>query len=251
MNEPLDLQNNLGELERWLDRLVDSEVTIDQERQLLLALETQPQMWRRCALAFIEARTWRSEMRGIVSRQPEISGAVKAAVGTTVVNRTSRTAVPRWLTIAATLILAFTLGVASQHLFPRGREMATAPHVTPSLVSLTDAIPPVEDPKSVGVVASEIEHSPVKDQTVQVSLLSDDGQEQSVVVPLEEGNEEKLKSMLAEQHSMLSPAVRRALESAGHEVEERRAFYPVKLDDGRQAVVPMNIVELRNTGGWQ
>jgi hypothetical protein len=251
MDESLDLQNNPGNVERWLDRLVDGELSIDQERQLLRALESQPQMWRQCALAFIEARAWRSEMSGIVAKQLDNSEVVKAAAGTTVFRRTSRTFVPRWLTIAATLILAFTFGVASQHLIPRGQEKATAPSVTPTSMAFTDANSPIGDPKSNREVSSEIEHSPVKDQTVQVSLLSDDGQEQSVVVPLEEGSEEKLKSMLAEQHPMLSPAVRKALESAGHEIEERRAFYPVKLDDGRQAVVPMNIVELRNTGGWQ
>ncbi len=87
---------------------------------------------------------------------------------------------------------------------------------------------------------------------MQVLLPSDDGQEeQSVEVPLMEGNEQKLQSMLAEHKPVLSDVEKKMLESTGHEVEQHRAFYPVKLDDGRQAVVPMDIVEVHYVGGWQ
>ncbi len=50
MNDPLELQNNSGDVQRWLDRLVDGELNDDQQRQLLLALEAQPEaVWRHCA----------------------------------------------------------------------------------------------------------------------------------------------------------------------------------------------------------
>ena len=47
------------------------------------------------------------------------------------------------------------------------------------------------------------------------------------------------------------PLLLSALESTGHELQQQRVFYPVNLDNGRQAVVPMDIVKIRYTGGWQ
>jgi hypothetical protein len=34
---------------------------------LLASLDAQPDGWRRCALAFLEAQIWRSEMRRIIA----------------------------------------------------------------------------------------------------------------------------------------------------------------------------------------
>ena len=48
--------------ERLLDRLVDGELADDERRELLLQLEKNPDGWRRCALAFLEAQTWRQAL---------------------------------------------------------------------------------------------------------------------------------------------------------------------------------------------
>ena len=41
-----------------LDRLVDGELPDTQRRELLTSLEQQPDGWRQCALAFLEAQSW-------------------------------------------------------------------------------------------------------------------------------------------------------------------------------------------------
>lgn len=46
--------------ERLIDRLVDGELTDDERRSLLLALDREPDGWKRCALAFLEAQAWRA-----------------------------------------------------------------------------------------------------------------------------------------------------------------------------------------------
>ena len=53
---------------RVLDRLVDGELTDEQEREILLQLERDPSGWRRCALAFLEARCWQREMGRVRQR---------------------------------------------------------------------------------------------------------------------------------------------------------------------------------------
>src|SRR5688500_12364420 len=45
-----------------LDLLADGELGDDRRRELLSRLDEQPDGWRRCAMAFLEAQDWRREM---------------------------------------------------------------------------------------------------------------------------------------------------------------------------------------------
>ena len=58
-----------------LDRLVDGELSGSERRQLLESFDKRPEGWRRCALAFLEAQSWREEMgqvaRGLASETNE------------------------------------------------------------------------------------------------------------------------------------------------------------------------------------
>jgi hypothetical protein len=45
--------------DRLIDRLVDGELAEAQRRELLARLESEPDGWRSCALAFLEAQSWR------------------------------------------------------------------------------------------------------------------------------------------------------------------------------------------------
>ena len=49
-----------------LDRLVDGEMSSDEQRELLRQLDAEPDGWRRCALAFVEGQSWGRELRGLV-----------------------------------------------------------------------------------------------------------------------------------------------------------------------------------------
>src|SRR5262245_34529426 len=61
--------------QRLLDRLVDGELDVAGRRELLKALDDQPGGWRRCALAFLEAQAWRSDLRGAVHQSLPITAA--------------------------------------------------------------------------------------------------------------------------------------------------------------------------------
>ena len=45
--------------QRWIDRLVDDELTKEDRRALLCLVESHPEGWRRVATAFLEAQAWR------------------------------------------------------------------------------------------------------------------------------------------------------------------------------------------------
>src|SRR5262249_42904345 len=56
-------------------RLVDGELANDERSELLRRLESEPDGWRRCALAFLEAQAWRDSLAEVTT-----SPAVKALV---------------------------------------------------------------------------------------------------------------------------------------------------------------------------
>jgi hypothetical protein len=217
------------ELQRLLDRLVDGEMAHDEQRQLILSLEAQPDGWRRCAMAFLEAQAWGRECQqwtggsAVIQLLSQKSAARRAAGSTT------------WLkplAVAAGLALAFTLGLAV-----RGSSQPAAMDV---------ALSPTErDTKAIELANPQYE-------TVKVSLPADDGQsEQTLEVPLVEADQQSVASLLADQKPVLSDVELKTLESTGHHVEQRRAYYPVQLQNGRRGVVPMDMVEVKYTGGWQ
>ena len=51
-----------NEQELRLDRLVDGELSAQEYRALLAALDEEPDSWRRCAMAFLEAQTLGQEL---------------------------------------------------------------------------------------------------------------------------------------------------------------------------------------------
>src|SRR5437660_1111223 len=57
MNHVIHNQHSRGpDDDRLLDRLVDGELPDAERRKLLLKFEKEPDGWRRCALAFLEAQ---------------------------------------------------------------------------------------------------------------------------------------------------------------------------------------------------
>src|SRR5438105_30021 len=59
------------------DRLVDGELADGERREVLETLERQPDGWRQCALAFLEAQTWGQTLTDFV-RQPATDAATPA-----------------------------------------------------------------------------------------------------------------------------------------------------------------------------
>ena len=69
MRETSDTNDN-----EIFDRLVDGELTADERRALLASLDSRPDGWRRCALAFLEAQAWGSDFRQMVRESDRAQG---------------------------------------------------------------------------------------------------------------------------------------------------------------------------------
>ncbi len=96
---------------RVLDRLVDGELSQSERRELLAALDDEPGSWRRCALAFLEAQSWRwqlGQMKG--DALLAAAAAQNSPRGASVAPHRRGAFWGSLLAIAASLLVAFGLG---------------------------------------------------------------------------------------------------------------------------------------------
>jgi len=237
MNEGIELDDWQERSQQWLERLVDGELTEEGQRQLLLCMDAQPDAWRRCALAFIEAQSLRRDLRDSVREsEATIDGNKSPPV--------AKPGSPRfllyrfqWMAMAASLIAAFAVGSISRRLwFP-----ASVQNEPQKMVAMTSSTEPGADATAANGAAEER-------QTYKVSLQMPDGQ--TVDVPVEQATDKDLQSLLTGEKPALSEVERQMLESTGHQIEQRRAVYPMRLDDGRQILVPVDYVQVRDAR-WQ
>jgi hypothetical protein len=235
MNDGIELNDWQEESQQWLERLVDGELTEEAQRQLLLCMDAQPDAWRRCALAFVEAQALRRDLHGAVRESNAVTdGSDSSAV--------SRPASPKfllyrfqWMAMAASLIAAFVVGSISRKLwFPAAAE--NDPH---KMVAMATGI------DEQGTIANG---GAQERQAYKVSLQMPDGQ--TVDVPVEQATDKDLQSLLADQKPLLSEVERQALESTGHQIEQRREVYPMRLNDGQQLLVPVDFVRIQDAR-WQ
>jgi hypothetical protein len=232
---------------RQLDLLVDGELGNAARRQLLTVLEARPDGWRRCALAFLEAQSWGSELRSFAAPQKTVAiepAAVKPAseipAGPVVeFHPRSRWNIPNvsvpWA-MAATFLLAFGLAwmiraPGSRHVTAGGDAQA------PVVANLANATPRARDASRASHAAAD------SDRMDTVRLVMDDGAHgmREVDLPVEDTSADD--AWLSYRQPVVPRELRQALERMGHRVNERRQFLPVQLDDGRQMVVPVDQVE--------
>jgi hypothetical protein len=207
------------------DRLVDGELSAAERRELLASLDGRPTGWRRCALAFLEAQTWQDEFGALVREKP---AARDAAIETTKHN-SSRISTERlfagrpittWFALAASVMFAFTLGLALRNF--------SLPHPF--------AAPNPFNSQFAGVMGNPAD---------ALTLWAPDeaGKRQQLRVPLVDASTMDRQMGLRFQSSV-SPEVRSQLEKNGYLVETTRRYAPLFLGDGRRLMVPVEDVHI-------
>jgi hypothetical protein len=194
MNDRADVFTVADDPGRWLDRLVDGDLNADQQRALLTALENQPDGWRRCALAFIEAQTLRGEFRRMAAADEAANQQLDVREQPSVIfrgvaRRHSAMRTLRWLAIAASLLVAFTLGIAAQSwlsavsVSDQPGKVVSAPAEKTPAVTDEKMVAATANPSSTSAGGSNSESA--KWQALKVIFPAADGQgEQTVEVPL-------------------------------------------------------------------
>lgn len=200
-----------------IDRLVDGELSGDERRELLAALDSQPDGWRRCALAFLEAQTWRSEMKRIVA--PVAIATTNPSVSAIPPAPSSRRFGGAWLAAAAALLVAFGLG----------RQLGVGERAELNEAQLAGVEEAAPDPRAnVGE-----ERLPTGDA---VTLVVNDhhGVPQRVSVPLVEGR--RLGAHFSETPNWSSPELVQRLDARGLDFAARRRYAPMYFEQQNQKI---------------
>jgi hypothetical protein len=221
--------------EALLDRLVDGELSGNDRRQLLESFDKRPQNWRRCALAFLEAQSWREEMGQVARGHVSESNLPKSPAFSVSPRGNPRfSKVATWLAMAASLVLAFGLG-RIQH--ERGRQIAGG-----SLKPI-DQVASVNPPSNPG---SHIGTNP--DNAVTFFVNDAGGRKQPVRVPLVDADTLDKEFGVRFQTGMPDD-VRDQLKDSGYAVKSKRQYAPLWLENGRPLILPVedtNIVPVNN-----
>jgi hypothetical protein len=199
-----------------IDRLVDGELSPAERRALLLQLEDADGGWRRCALAFLEAQAWGREFTSSVNAPPVMLSTAQS--------REDRPAlrVLQWLALAASLLVAFWLGGRTRS--PAELPLLAADNPAKNAISPPLAVPPVEPLNPDDVMTVWARDAQGVAQPLHVPLVDADTVEKQLGVQFRPG---------------MSPELKQQLEDRGYQVESRKRYAPLWLEQGQPLMLPV------------
>jgi anti-sigma factor RsiW len=202
------------------DRLVDGELSASERESLLASLDERTEGWRRCALAFLEAQTWRRQMRQLVTAPLEETARHAPATLTPAAQGCDRRRAVPSLALAAGLLLAFTAGWLVR---PSGSGVDATNQLADSTVEKN--VSPEDIAKNIG-----------PNDAVTLLVRDTEGKPQRVRVPLVDsaGLDDRLGTML----TSLPPGYREDLHQQGFDLHGRRRYAPLYFEQNDQ-LVPM------------
>ena len=227
------------------DRLVDGELSADEYRALVASLDEEPGGWRRCALAFLEAQALAGEIsgvrRGMSLCEDDAQSPLNApAVAAAPIRNSRPFRLTTILAMAASFLVAFGLGLAMPRWFP-GRPGQLAPvGSSPDVTTVATNT----DHESGGV--NQIRHASYKPIGNLQLVVDGPGGVSTPVgdVPVYDG-QGSAAEWLNDQRPALSPEVLQTLQDRGHKIDRQIEYVPVRLEDGRDVIVPIERYQIR------
>lgn len=219
-------------LQREIDRLVDGELAKDDVRELIAEFDRTPDGWKRCALAFLEAQSWRRAFQSLTEPAGEPPQQPVAVP--------SKPRAPSRAVIAAVVGAAFLLGAGLTWLWdnhiaatPTPQETIATPDdgkpSTPDHGPKPPRRPKVRQPDVVGLI--RVSSNGVTETAFPV-LRTEDNQAVAVELTANEPTEYDL----------------RLWERRGFRVEQHRKLVSVQLADGKAFHFPVDWVQYRYVG---
>ncbi|NQT38293.1 MAG: hypothetical protein HQ581_12425 [Planctomycetes bacterium] len=222
-----------------LDLLVDDELDAERRRELLGRLDRDPDGWRRCALAFLEAQSWRRTIPTLSGGEIGRTAATQPETPRRPLGLNRRTV----LAMAASFLVALALGVTIREIWHRETPMGGSSTQTAS--EQTEPDRPTENGPSV----PESPEVP-QDQWrwVEVSVPTSPGSPQGPIRLPAVASDRLDDAWLYAQPAPVPPDVLQAFRRTGHEVRQSRQLLPFRMKDGQQLVVPVDQVEVQYVG---
>jgi hypothetical protein len=242
--KPID-QNTPTSDDHRFDLLVDGELNESARRELLSRLDDEPGGWRRCALAFLEAQSWRHVFRTIAG-EPSVELPPRRPARWFRFGGPAGTLLAMAASFMAALVLGGLVQAVRNPVIPGGGTVPEARVDHPATEGQADKAGPAENspPDLPGKLAS----TPRMVHLVELpGPEGPEGEGQIIWLPVVEGDqlgEDWLKSL----PTPMSPELLEQLQQAGLRVEQRRKLLPWRMKDGRRLVVPVDEVDLHYVG---
>lgn len=198
-----------------IDRLVDGEMNSAERRELLLQLEDVEGGWRRCAMAFLEAQSWGREFASMVAPPAMTSTAQR-------LNTRPLLRALRWPALAASLLVAFWLGGVLGS--PAEKFVTAADNSAKSDNSQIVTPPSVEPLNRDDVMTVWARDAQGVAQPLHVSLVDADAVDKHLGLQSRPG---------------MSPELKQQLENRGYQVESRKRYAPLWLEQGQPLMLPV------------
>jgi hypothetical protein len=210
--------------EMLFDRLVDGELSQTERRRLLASLDERTDGWRQCALAFLEAQTWSRDIRQL-AREPETATEAHLRPTPAPSSRAPlRHALP-WLAIAASVIIAFTLGLMQ-------RDVAHP----------IAAVPPESASPELGTANGAADAD-----ALTLWVRDNRGETRPFRVPLVDADALDRELGVTFQ-SAVPDGVREHLQQRGYDVQSKKRYAPLWLENGRPMIVPVEDTKIVPVG---
>jgi anti-sigma factor RsiW len=197
-----------------IDRLVDGELPAAEYKQLLQQLDKHPHEWRRIGLAFLEAQAWRGEFSAAIA--PPAPAVIHPP------QKTRQQKAAWFITAAAVVFLACTGGWLL-----RGQPEQP----------LAKVITPVENPDQQPSNPPQLVRKPVTAASMQLKWNGGE-----VEVPIYERDSVDLNKLWTTSATQADEYVA-AAERNGQQVVREWELIPIELQDGREAIVPVESIK--------
>ena len=243
---------------QFIDRIVDGALTPVELRAAIGRLDHEPDGWKRCAVAFLEAHSWRDSFRTL----EEPATTLRASRSLSLPSAARARARSRWIhgpIAAAILAGSFAVGWMGHAARPWSggertsidrRDVNLDPLATgPESGASNDANMDLSQPIQLAAWRpSENRAVPTANENVRsVGRLQIGTQSEGAEVPILAGpgiNEQWLRN----QPPPLTAYREIALQQQGYQVDQHRQFITTTLADGRRVTVPIDQVQIRYTG---
>ncbi len=253
--------------EHLLDLLVDGELDETNRRELLMWCQRDPEGWRQCALAFLEAQSWSRQLRDVgagasmatqtapTSAKPHAAGSqtpsAQAAIPASRDPLVQPSLMRSWkpfigpLAMAASFLAAFGLGLLARSGWQAAGGAGRQESFSAANLELAQQEPGavVEQEQRPGYAL------PGRENLGQVRLVVDGpgGAEQEIQLPVVERGAMDA-DFLQNPPAAVPAEIQQMFERMGHQVRQRREMLPLRLKDGRRLIVPVDQVEVRPVG---
>lgn len=224
--------------DQQFDLLADGELSESERRDLLSALDGTADGWRRCALAFLEAQTWKEQM-------PSISGDRASEPRLPPAVRPRRFGGRVWGTLAAmaaSFLVAIGLSLLLHKLWNPGGPVGPGPRQIAGAPDAPERPAAKPDPS-----AGSLE--PGQSWTL-VKLPIRSGPEGTQMIQIPAAERERVDEEWLEGFRPPSPpaGLLRVLRENGHQMRQSRQWLRVLMDDQRQLILPVDEFDFQYVG---